>query len=918
MAGVTSTNFGSELKSPPKAAPEASSPDAEQFAGFSWTSPEEYLTVPNEESRPKPAAIQDTGSSEISPQKLAEKSTVASDHSAPTTEAPFARSSATSAAKSEGQPTAATSDQSSPKSAKKIPERKSDMTSHESTAEPAGREEMTAVDGTSPRESTQKSPIYSSDAAVSKFAEERGAASTPKPAGKHHTKPTATSPMKSAEKSIAPDDLSASKISEEQTTSLTVITPLRSILKSGKISEACSPKLYEKQDIVSTGTSPRKSASMSPASSDHFHYKRAKDRTTRSFATSPMMSIEKTTTKPREESSNKLWEKRDARSLPTSPNKSTDTAVVKAPTDRVVDTYASEAVSAGKHRGAHIKPSMRSVGTSPIDWPDRTPAESPYRATSNDATGVDSDVLDNYKRISSLVRERNSQQQTVRMVVANRLVVAGLLSALAFVLSVRMMKVAHYTDVVTMEGTLVGLLVRSSQGVAVRRFLGVPYAKSTTGSHRFGMPVPLHNFPALRYEALEHGPPCTQWLNDSVVGSEDCLSLAIWAPTVTESTARKKPVVVVLTGEWFETGSNSDHDWTELAALADCVVVSVNHRLGVMGFFKPDLSDAVYDVAFKDLQLAVDWTRRNAGALDGDPDALMALGHGSGAFMLAVTMISREHHVGFKRMLLQGLYPTMPLSLNTPSMGRGYMHSMTTFLGCQSGDPSALLSCLREASQEQLLRAVRHINIPLRFVPTRFEGYRVGDISDHDVWKFDADVDIILGSALSLGEAFNDQYLLPYAARQKIPYDPVHTLRSVCLFLKERACTIRGGANRTQAAQSVEGMTEQQLEEYMAHLWTTCASRAMADVAVLKNATVRHYATATSGGLFDPPLTLADVAAFFKAGAVPPLRSGLPWPVYERGGVSRSDLWPNSSEETIGAAANEICSKTRAFAHYLY
>ncbi|KAH7971073.1 hypothetical protein HPB49_018629 [Dermacentor silvarum] len=846
----TSKRERCELKSPPKAAPEASSPDAEQFAGFSWTSPEEYLTVPNEESRPKPAAVQDTGSSEISPQKLAEKSTVASDHSAPTTEAPFARSSATSAAKSEGQPTAATSDQSSPKSAEKIPERKSDMTSHESTAEPAGREEMTAVDGTSPRESTQKSPIYSSDAAVSKFAEERGAASTPKPAGKHHTKPTATSPMKSAEKSIAPDDLSASKISEEQTTSLTVITPLRSILKSGKISEACSPKLYEKQDIVSTGTSPRKYASMSPTSSDHSHYKRAKDRTTRSFATSPMMSIEKTT-KPREESSNKLWEKRDARSLPTSPNKSTDTAVVKAPTDRVVDTYASEAVSAGKHRGAHIKPSMRSVGTSPIDWPDRTPAESPYRATSNDATGVDSDVLDNYKRISSLVRERNSQQQTVRMVVANRLVVAGLLSALAFVLSVRMMKVAHYTDVVTMEGTLVGLLVRSSQGVAVRRFLGVPYAKSTTG-------------------------------------------------------------------EWFETGSNSDHDWTELAALADCVVVSVNHRLGVMGFFKPDLSDAVYDVAFKDLQLAVDWTRRNAGALDGDPDALMALGHGSGAFMLAVTMISREHHVGFKRMLLQGLYPTMPLSLNTPSMGRGYMHSMTTFLGCQSGDPSALLSCLREASQEQLLRAVRHINIPLRFVPTRFEGYRVGDISDHDVWKFDADVDIILGSALSLGEAFNDQYLLPYAARQKIPYDPVHTLRSVCLFLKERACTIRGGANRTQAAQSVEGMTEQQLEEYMAHLWTTCASRAMADVAVLKNATVRHYATATSGGLFDPPLTLADVAAFFKAGAVPPLRSGLPWPVYERGGVSRSDLWPNSSEETIGAAANEICSKTRAFAHYLY
>ncbi|XP_075528094.1 acetylcholinesterase-like isoform X3 [Dermacentor variabilis] len=208
-----------------------------------------------------------------------------------------------------------------------------------------------------------------------------------------------------------------------------------------------------------------------------------------------------------------------------------------------------------------------------------------------------------------------------------------------------------------------------------------------------------------------------------------------------------------------------------------------------MGFFKPDSSDVVYDVAFKDLQLAVDWTRRNAAALDGDPEALMALGRGSGAFMLATTMISREHHVGFRRMLLQGLYPTMPLSLNTPSMGRGYMNSMARFLGCESGDPSELLSCLKEAPQERLLKAARHIDIPLRFVPARFEGYSVGDISDHDVWKFDADVDIILGSALSLGEEFNDEYLLPYAASLKSAYDPERFLRSVCFFLKYSAAS---------------------------------------------------------------------------------------------------------------------------------
>ncbi|XP_049274825.1 uncharacterized protein LOC125759778 [Rhipicephalus sanguineus] len=124
--------------------------------------------------------------------------------------------------------------------------------------------------------------------------------------------------------------------------------------------------------------------------------------------------------------------------------------------------------------------------------------------------------------------------------------------------------------------------------------------------------------------------------------------------------------------------------------------------------------------------------------------------------------------------------------------------------------------------------------------------------------------------------------------------------------------------NRTESAELLRGMTEQQLEDDMAHLWTTCASRAMADVAVLKNATVHHYVTADAGALFDPPLTLDDVATFFKTGAVPPLRSGLPWPVYERGGVSRSALSLNSSEDTIAEAANEICNRTRPFVHYLY
>ncbi|XP_075528090.1 uncharacterized protein LOC142560133 isoform X2 [Dermacentor variabilis] len=518
------TSSRHELKSPPDAAPEASSADAEQFAGFSWTSPENDWTTSNEESRlkspsdrrhagtskttspeklateaaprktpsdasdvdvdegaasaenatqpvpttqwlstditgaisdesagkqqtrsaqnwakmsvatgaepnPKPAEIHDTGSSETSPQQLLEKSNVACDGSSPTTEARFARSSETSLEKLEGKRTAKTSDQSSPTLAEKISEKKSDMASHELTAEPAGREQVTSGDGTSPREPAQKSPIYSSDETVSEIAEERVArsqglskaseASTSEPSGKHHRSSTAAPPWKSPERSNVPDDVSASKTPEERTAGSTPVTPLRSILKSGKASEAGSPKPYEKQDTVPT--SPRKSASTWRISRDHSHFKSAKHRSTRSISTSPTTSIERTT-KRSEESSEKLGEKRNARRLPTSPDESADRvvvisegeSVVKSPTDGAFDTCASEAVSAGEHHGHRRKPSTRSVGTSPIDWPERTPAMSPDGATADDATGVDSDALGNCKKGSSLVREREFQQEAVR------------------------------------------------------------------------------------------------------------------------------------------------------------------------------------------------------------------------------------------------------------------------------------------------------------------------------------------------------------------------------------------------------------------------------------------------------------------------------------------------------------------------
>lgn len=479
-----------------------------------------------------------------------------------------------------------------------------------------------------------------------------------------------------------------------------------------------------------------------------------------------------------------------------------------------------------------------------------------------------------------------------------RVLAVAIASLLVVFLILRVVQAPRYSNVATRSGTLVGVHTRTKDGVTVRRFLGIPYAKSTAGSRRFTRASPLDKFPGSHWEGLKHGPPCSQWRNGTVIGSEDCLSLSVWAPT---SKGSNRTVVIVLTGEWFESGSNSDHDWAELAGAADAVVVSINHRLGVMGFFSPDFSDMVPDAGFEDVLLAVDWVRRNAGAFNADPGELVALGHGSGAYLLSLVLGSRKHHEGFRRALLQGLFPTAPLSRNTAAMTQSYMHKMALILECKAPDILAELACLRAAPQERLVDAARQLYLPLRFVPT---GHRIADsLSD---MNFGDGVKVVLGSTISLGVDFVEKYLKPYVRPRDNVSGAEALLDSVCMFLKERPCLLQNGSDLRAA---VGKARESQLEWSLARVWSVCSSRAMTAAATQRRVTAYNYVTAVSEGFY-PPFSLQDVAAFVSKGTLPRLKSGLPWPTFQADGVSFS--LDGDTEELISWQASDLCGKAQA------
>ncbi len=172
----------------------------------------------------------------------------------------------------------------------------------------------------------------------------------------------------------------------------------------------------------------------------------------------------------------------------------------------------------------------------------------------------------------------------------------------------------------------------------VRRFAGIRYARAPVGDLRFSPPVAL--VPEGLVDAREPGPvaPQTASLLRNVIGdmrarqSEDCLHLTVWAP---ERHDRALPVVVWIHGGAWQSGGSSLpwYDGAGLCAAGGVVVVSVNYRLGPLGWLCAD--GIAPNLGLQDLFLAIRWVTDHIGAFGGDPASLTLMGQSAGAVNVA-------------------------------------------------------------------------------------------------------------------------------------------------------------------------------------------------------------------------------------------------------------------------------------------
>ena len=174
----------------------------------------------------------------------------------------------------------------------------------------------------------------------------------------------------------------------------------------------------------------------------------------------------------------------------------------------------------------------------------------------------------------------------------------------------------------------------ASEVEGVRRFLNIPYAEPPIGLLRFAAPEPPTPWQEPR-DATEFGPRCIQLAvsgdDPSTVGSEDCLQLNVWTPDACEGADH--PVMVFIHGGGNAVGSAVDplYDGAILAGAQEAVVVTLNYRLGALGWFAATEHGIPGNNGLRDQILALEWVRDNIDRFGGDPDRVMIFGESAGA-----------------------------------------------------------------------------------------------------------------------------------------------------------------------------------------------------------------------------------------------------------------------------------------------
>ena len=233
-----------------------------------------------------------------------------------------------------------------------------------------------------------------------------------------------------------------------------------------------------------------------------------------------------------------------------------------------------------------------------------------------------------------------------------------------------------------------------------RTFLGIPYATPPLGDLRFVAPEPVQHWSGV-LQAAAFGPSCVQpagALSATGDQSEDCLTLNVYAPA--DIPKDGVPVMVFIHGGAFVAGGSSQYDGKRFSEEGHAVVVTLNYRLGALGFADhPDIPGSG-NAGLQDQQLALQWVKHNVAAFGGNPDNMTLFGESAGSASVCVHMVAPGSAGLVNRYIMESGTCIGGLQFLSDTQAQQISTQMGNDL-CADADDTA--TCLREVDPNALV-----------------------------------------------------------------------------------------------------------------------------------------------------------------------------------------------------------------------
>ncbi|XP_023954292.2 venom carboxylesterase-6 [Bicyclus anynana] len=251
------------------------------------------------------------------------------------------------------------------------------------------------------------------------------------------------------------------------------------------------------------------------------------------------------------------------------------------------------------------------------------------------------------------------------------------------------------------NGVLQGTWRESTKGRKFASFFGVPYAQPPVGENRFREPQALKPWPGV-WNASNLLSPCLQYdpIQDGIIGSEDCLFVNVHTPTPCDDALL--PVVIFIHGGAFMYGAGGQYDGVHMMD-RDLVFVTVNYRLGPLGFLSTGDKQIPGNAGLKDQSFALKWVRDNILKFGGNPDSVTLTGCSAGGASVHYHYLSPLSRGTFHRGIAfsGSAFSSWTYSVKPVEQGK----ALAAIVGCSTTDTREMAECLRNRPGEVLVNA---------------------------------------------------------------------------------------------------------------------------------------------------------------------------------------------------------------------